>query len=405
MAMLRASFHGGSLRHDSACIAPADWSKIVDTPREVPKARRNRPEITMQRDAGSDLRPLQRPGLAGFRARPGRRRVARCRRPPDRVARAGAEGAAGPRRARRAGGRQGRTDAPRLGRCDRHRGFAGAGGRRHPARARRSEATSACARCRDAATCWCSMLPRRPCRAGASGGGEPAPRHGRWRLPSCVALVALAAGLYLWPQPDAPSRTLAILPFDKDAATEDWFVDGVTNELTTIVAGWRDVQVIGRGTMATYKGQRGRSARDRPRTRRAPCAGRSRAACGRPGAPGGGAGRHARRPHRLGRPARRASRRARRCGWRRRRRHRARVDGAATATPSWSTRSSSRPDQAQADDLALQGMAELLRSVSREHWEGARVIFERGLEIDPDSPPLPGRRQRGQYQSGAVGMD
>ena len=69
------------------------------------------------------------------------------------------------------------------------------------------------------------------------------------------ALVALGAGLYLWPQPDAPSRTLAILPFDKDAATEDWFVDGVTNELTTIVAGWRDVQVIGRGTMATYTGR------------------------------------------------------------------------------------------------------------------------------------------------------
>jgi TolB-like protein len=53
----------------------------------------------------------------------------------------------------------------------------------------------------------------------------------------------------------APSRTLAVLPFDKDATTEDWFVDGVTNELTTIVTSWRDVQVIGRGTMSTYKGR------------------------------------------------------------------------------------------------------------------------------------------------------
>ena len=44
-------------------------------------------------------------------------------------------------------------------------------------------------------------------------------------------------------------------PSTRTAAAEDWFVDGVTNELTTTVAGWRDVQVIGRGTMATYKGR------------------------------------------------------------------------------------------------------------------------------------------------------
>lgn len=211
-------------------------------------------------------------------------------------------------------------------------------------------------------------------------------RRRRWPLALGVvaALIALAVGaLVLWPQPNAPSRTLAILPFDKDAATEDWFVDGVTNELTTILAGWRDVQVVGRGTMATYKG-RAVDARQ--------------------------VGRELGVRHVLAGHARRAGDRVSlsvelvdtrdgRIVWADQRDvprsdlsaavgevaggiSRAMVGGYGDAIGA-DTRKLD-PQQAHADDLALQGMAELLRSVSREHWEGARAIFERGLAIDPD---------------------
>lgn len=216
----------------------------------------------------------------------------------------------------------------------------------------------------------------------------PAPVVNRRRvwplaLAVVVALVALAAGRYLWPQPDAPSRTLAILPFDKDAATEDWFVDGVTNELTTIVAGWRDVQVTGRGTMATYKG-RAVDARDVGRE-----LGVRHVLTG-----------HARRAgDRVSLAVELVDTRDGRIVWSDQRElprgelavavgevaggiARALMGGYGVAIVVDALKLA--PSQAQADDLALKGMAELLRSVSREHWEGARLIFERGLEIDPD---------------------
>ena len=34
------------------------------------------------------------------------------------------------------------------------------------------------------------------------------------------------------PQRRRPPRSLAILPFESDGGTEDWFVDGVTSDLT-----------------------------------------------------------------------------------------------------------------------------------------------------------------------------
>ena len=44
------------------------------------------------------------------------------------------------------------------------------------------------------------------------------------------------------------------------------------------------------------------------------------------------------------------------------------------------------PHQVQADDLALQGLGELLRSVSRESFERARGLFEAGLAVAPKCP-------------------
>ena len=69
-------------------------------------------------------------------------------------------------------------------------------------------------------------------------------------------------------------------------------------------------------------------------------------------------------------------------------------------------RRSSRRNQVQADDLAMQGMAELLRSVSREHWERSRRLFEQAVTHRSR------RRRRGlagvsagQHQPRAMGME
>jgi tetratricopeptide (TPR) repeat protein len=42
-----------------------------------------------------------------------------------------------------------------------------------------------------------------------------------------------------------------------------------------------------------------------------------------------------------------------------------------------------KPHEVRADDLALKGMAELLRNVSRESWEAARQTFESAVALDP----------------------
>ena len=229
-------------------------------------------------------------------------------------------------------------------------------------------------------------VPRRGYLLMIDAGAPPAAASPRRTWPlvlAAVLLLALVAGWLLWPRAEAPPRTLAILPFDKDEATEAWFVDGVTNELTTVVAGWRDVQVIGRGTMATYKG-RAVDARE--------------------------VGRELGVRHVLAGHARRAGDRVSlsvelvdtrdgRIVWTDQREvpraelgaavgqvaggiSRALVGGYGDAIAADTRKLDAQ--QAQADDLALQGMAELLRGVSREHFDGARRIFEAGLAIDAD---------------------
>ena len=44
-----------------------------------------------------------------------------------------------------------------------------------------------------------------------------------------------------------------------------------------------------------------------------------------------------------------------------------------------------QPHEVQADDLSMQGTAELLRGVSQQHWERARELFERAVAADPTS--------------------
>lgn len=264
-------------------------------------------------------------------------------------------------------------------------GFAGNGAAGSPANA--AAAAVPAARASGSATAAASRPPG-DAPAPIAAGGEPSSAgQRRWAwLPALAAallLLAGAAGFVALRQPDAGPRTLAVLPFEADAGTEAWFVDGVTNELTTIVAGWRDVQVIGRGTMATFKGRN-----VDPRA----------------------VGRELGVRHVLAGSARRGGDRVHlsvelvdsgsgHVVWSDQREvPRGDLSAAIGEVAGGIARAlmgrygdvivasagKLAPPQAQADDLALKGMAELLRSVSREHWESARLIFERGLALDAD---------------------
>jgi TolB-like protein/DNA-binding winged helix-turn-helix (wHTH) protein len=200
-----------------------------------------------------------------------------------------------------------------------------------------------------------------------------------------VAAIGVAAWLAHSSETDtAPPRSLAILPFEGEAGAEDWFADGVTGDVTAILATWPDVTVIGRGSTAGYKGK----AID-PRE----------------------IGRELGVRHVLTARARRDGDQVRlavslidtrtgRVAWSELRDvPRAElaalvgdVAGGIARTLLVEFGDAVAADarvlgrqQAQADDLAMQGMAELLRSVSREGWERSRQLLEEAVRLDPQS--------------------
>jgi TolB-like protein/tetratricopeptide (TPR) repeat protein len=181
-------------------------------------------------------------------------------------------------------------------------------------------------------------------------------------------------------------RSLAILPFESDGGAEEWFAAGVTSDLTALLGSWADTTVIGHGSTAVYKGRdvdprvvgrelgvehvvTGRARRDGDQVRLAvslveTASGRTvwselrdvpRADIGALiGDVAGGIAR--------------------------------------TMTVEWGdavaatgARRGLQPQQVQADDLAMQGMAELLRGVTRENWERSRRLFEQAVALDPAS--------------------
>jgi TolB-like protein/DNA-binding winged helix-turn-helix (wHTH) protein len=96
--------------------------------------------------------------------------------------------------------------------------------------------------------------------AAAAPASAKAHRRRTWAAAAgalTALLVALVATLLLRDASPPPSRTLAILPFESDdpAAADAWFVDAITADLNTMVARWRDLHVVGRGTMQAYKGK------------------------------------------------------------------------------------------------------------------------------------------------------
>jgi TolB-like protein len=217
----------------------------------------------------------------------------------------------------------------------------------------------------------------------AAGGHKALAGWPAWLGAGLLTLaIGAAVGLALQAPPSTP-RSLAILPFASEAGTDDWFVDGVGGDLTTLVGSWPEVRVIGRGTMARYRGKNadprevarelgvrhvlsGRARRDgeqvrlevslidasgvivwselrdMPRAELATLVGDV----------AGGIARALTVP--LGDAVAADARRL-------------------------------APQQVQADDLAMQGMAELLRGVSRENWERSRDLFEQAVALDATS--------------------
>ena len=185
------------------------------------------------------------------------------------------------------------------------------------------------------------------------------------------------------PSDSLPPRSLAILPFEGEAGAEDWFVDGVTGDLTAILSTWPEARSSA-AARRRVQGQDRRSAR---------------------------AGRELGVRHVLTGRARREGDQVRlavslidtrtgRVVWSELRdvpraelavlvgdvaggiaRTLAVEFGDAVAADTHAL----APDQVRADDLAMQGIAELLRSVSREGWERSLQLFEKAVRIDPRS--------------------
>ena len=214
---------------------------------------------------------------------------------------------------------------------------------------------------------------------------KPVRRRFAWA--AGALLLAAALGIAVWstqPSDSLPPRSLAILPFEGEAGAEDWFVDGVTGDLTAILSTWPEATVIGRGSTAGYKGKTvdprelgrelgvrhlltGRARREGDQVRLAVSLIDTRT--GRVvwselrdvpraelatlvGDVAGGIARTL-----------------------------AVEFGDAVAADTHAL----APDQVRADDLAMQGIAELLRSVSREGWERSLQLFEEAVRIDPRS--------------------
>ena len=94
----------------------------------------------------------------------------------------------------------------------------------------------------------------------------PVPKTGRWRWPAIAAIAALlflttcawyVLGGRLMRPAQAGHLSIVVLPFSNLSGdpTQDYFADGVTENLTTELSRIRDSFVIARNTAFTYKGR------------------------------------------------------------------------------------------------------------------------------------------------------
>ena len=103
----------------------------------------------------------------------------------------------------------------------------------------------------------------------------------RWQPGTAVASKPAPAPTAL-PLPDKPS--IAVLPFQNMSGDpeQEYFVDGMVEDIITALSRFKSLFVIARNSSFTYKGTSRRRQAGRPRTRRALRAGRQRAQGGQP---------------------------------------------------------------------------------------------------------------------------
>src|SRR6202451_202075 len=101
-----------------------------------------------------------------------------------------------------------------------------------------------------------SQTPNHPVSAKRRGRRIPA-----WAIAAAaLLLVAVAAAMVMWIRSSSnsslpPIRSLAVLPLENLSgdASQDYFADGMTDELITRLAEIRDLRVISRSSMMTYR--------------------------------------------------------------------------------------------------------------------------------------------------------
>ncbi|HEU0201568.1 MAG TPA: winged helix-turn-helix domain-containing protein, partial [Burkholderiaceae bacterium] len=180
-----------------------------------------------------------------------------------------------------------------------------------------------------------------------------------------------------------PTRSLVVLPLESEVE-EGWFADAVTADLTSTLGRWRNVLVIGRDTARTYKGK---GADPRAVARELGVRYVVRGAVRRDGD-------RVRLDLALVDGESGAQRWAEQIDVERARLAQSIDDlkgGIAKTLVIEVGRSVGervtrlRPEQVEADDLAMQGFFVFLRGVTREGFLEAREIFERALAKDPNS--------------------
>ena len=114
------------------------------------------------------------------------------------------------------------------------------------------------------------LSPRKSAPAASSTSADaPAPSlawaAAPWRVPwaaaaAALCLIAVAAVAIFWrptPQEAAPRLSIVVPPFENMSGDkeQDYFADGITDDLTTDLSHLQDSFVISRGTAFTYKGK------------------------------------------------------------------------------------------------------------------------------------------------------
>ncbi len=107
--------------------------------------------------------------------------------------------------------------------------------------------------------------PAAPSAPADAPAPDPAPAAAPWRVPwaaaaAALCLIAVAAAAIFWrptPQEAGPRLSIVVLPFENRSGDkeQDYFADGITDDLTTDLSHLNGSFVIARNTAFAYKGK------------------------------------------------------------------------------------------------------------------------------------------------------